>query len=234
MKTVLVTGASHGIGKSIAEKLSASGYRIIGIYNSTPILELEQLKSTINNSVWYQADLSNREQTLNLIKTLSTEKLYGIVNDAGQYIPEKFTDYDIDIWDKIMELHVATPLLLCTKLQNNLESGGSIVNIASIYGVVLGGFSGIVYAASKAAISNLTKTLANVFGSKNIRANAIAPGMVKTRLSTNNGQVTLDNIAKNTPLGRIGEPSEIAEIVEFLLSSKSSYIKEISLQGLSS
>ncbi len=224
MKKILVTGASHGIGNAIAKLLSSRGYSVIGVYNNTSAEEINDIKSEIINSEWVKADLSNRDETINLIEKLKNEKLSGIVNDAGQYIPEKFESYDINNWDKIMELHVTTPLLLCTKLQNNIEDGGSIVNISSIYGVVLGGFSGVVYAASKSAISNLTKTLANVFGRRNIRANAVAPGMIKTRLSANNGQAVLDNIAKNTPLGRIGEPEEISEIVEFLLSSKSSFI----------
>lgn len=224
LKTILVTGASHGIGKATATMLSEKNYRVIGIYNTTSQSEVNKLRKLIKNSIWLKTDLSKREETLDIVNKLRGQKLFGIVNNAGQYIPEKFTEYNTENWDKILELHLTAPLLLCTKLQNQILEGGAIVNISSIYGAVLGGFSGIVYATSKAAISNLTKTLCNVFGSRKIRVNAVAPGMIKTGLSANNGQAALDNIAKNTPLGRLGEPEEIAELVEFLLSERASFI----------
>ncbi len=224
MKNILITGCTRGIGRATAELLSRSGYRIYGVYHASNADVIADLKKTVPDCVLIQADLSDRKQVSSVIAQLKNVPLYGIVNNAGVYIPENFKSYDMAIWDKVLQLHVTTPLMLSAELQTNIEDGGSIVNIASIYGTVFGGFSGVIYATSKAALANLTKTLCNIFSYKKVRVNAVAPGMVETDLSATNGQTVLQNIAKNTPLGRIGKPSEIAEIIAFLLSEKASYI----------
>jgi 3-oxoacyl-[acyl-carrier protein] reductase len=224
MKNVLITGASRGLGNAIAKQLASEGYSIHGTYNTASGEVLEQLKKDIPGVTLYKVDLSKRTETLALIDQLKSISLYGIVNNAGQYIPEDFKHYDIKTWDKVIELNVTSILLLASQLQENMEEGGAIVSLSSIYGAVFGGSSAVSYATSKATVASLTKALANMYGYKKVRAVAVAPGMVETDMSRSNGQAVLDAIANNTPLKRIGQPQEIANIVSFLISDKASYI----------
>lgn len=224
MKNVLITGVTRGIGKAICYQLAKDGYYIYGIYKSDNINNINQLKKDIKNLTLYKADLTIRKNTLDLIKKLKKIKFYAIVNNAGMFLAEKLQDQTLEIWDKTLELNVTAPKIITSMLADNIEKGGAVINISSIYGYVYGGYSGIIYATSKAAVANLTKTLGNHLGRQNIRVNAIAPGMVDTDMSRSNGLDVLKAIAKKTPLGRIGKPEEIANIVSFLISDKASYI----------
>jgi NAD(P)-dependent dehydrogenase (short-subunit alcohol dehydrogenase family) len=196
MKNILITGCTRGIGRATAELLSNEGFYIYGIYHAASDDVITECKRLFPQSTLIKADLSDRNQVETLITQLKDVELYGIVNNAGVYIPENFKSYDMTVWDKVLQLHVTTPLMLASQLQSNLVEGGAIVNIASIYGAVFGGFSGVVYATSKAALSNLTKTLCNVFAYKKVRVNAVAPGMVETDLSAANGEAVLQAIKK--------------------------------------
>lgn len=228
MKNVLITGVSRGLGKEEAIFLSKEGYKIYGTYNKSET-ETEELKKEISNLELFQVDLFDRKQTLNFLEKINGIKFHAIINNAGVYIPEKIDEFPIDTWDKILEINLTVPRLIVGKLADNIEDGGVVVNVASIYGVCYGGFSGIAYATTKAAISNLTKTFANTLASRKIRAVCVAPGMIETDMSLSNGQNVLDAIAKKTPLGRIGRPEEIANVVSFLISDRASYINGATL-----
>ena len=144
-----------------------------------------------------------------------------IVNNAGMIEFERFDDYDniLGIWDSTMEVNLNTMLVICQKLRNNIKDGGAIVNIASADGLI-GSFSSISYSASKAGIINLTKSLANLFGKRKIRVNAIAPGWINTGMATESSM----EAASLAPLGRNGTPEEVAEVVSFLISDKASFV----------
>ena len=217
-KTILVTGASRGIGKGIAEELLKRGYRVIGTYNqsakdsktfekSSPMLQMRQV------------DLSNRAAILRFLKSLKNEALHGIVNNAGLIDFESWNKYELSIWDKTLALNVTAPLILCTQLANNLRDGGAIVNIASTDGFT-GSFASMAYAASKAALINLTKSLGNNFGKRSIRVNAVAPGWINTGMSTDASY----QAAALTPLARNGTPADVANVVAFLLSDEAAFI----------
>ena len=217
-KTILVTGASRGIGKGIAEELLNRGYQVIGTYNKSS-KEAKALEKSFHLLKMSQVDLSDRRSVLQFVKSLKSEKLDGIVNNAGLIEFETWSAYDLDIWDKTLALNVTAPLILCTQLAKNLKEGGAIVNIASTDGMT-GSFASMAYAASKAALINLTKSLGNNYGKQKIRVNAVAPGWINTGMSTEASY----EAAGLTPLGRNGLPLDVAKVVAFLLSDEASYV----------
>ena len=216
-KVALVTGVSRGIGRAIAKKLASEGYFIHGTYN-TGKKEAEELKKEIKSIEIYQVDFKDRKQTQQLVKKLKKIKFDALVNNAGVFQLEDFDNYDFEIWDSTFEINLNAILVICLGLKNNIKKSGAIVNIASTDGMT-GSFAGMAYSASKAALINLTKSLGNNFGPKEIRVNAIAPGWVNTDMDTE----VVGDAPDLTPLGRNARPEEIANVVSFLLSDKASF-----------
>jgi NAD(P)-dependent dehydrogenase (short-subunit alcohol dehydrogenase family) len=217
-KTALVTGISRGIGKAICEKLVSKGYFVYGTYN-TGKKEAETVKETLKSVDIFQADFRERKQTLAVIHRLSEIQFDAIVNNAGMFEGESFENFDFKIWDDIIAVNLTTPLLFSVKLQKNIKENGCIVNIASTDGFQ-GSFASLSYSASKAALMNLTKTLANNLGKRKIRVNAIAPGWINTKMATESSF----QAAKITPLRRNGKPEEVADLVYYLVSDSASFI----------
>lgn len=215
---ILVTGATRGIGRSITSKLLELGYGVIGIYRDSDD-EAHALAKENSNFTPLKADMGVREEILKVIEFLATQRIAGIVNNAGIIEFESFDSFDIAIWDRTIALNLTAPLLLSTQLARNLTSGASIVNIASTDGMI-GSFASMSYASSKAGLINLTKSLANNLGPKGIRVNAVAPGWINTGMST----AASMEACSLTPLGRNGKPNEVAEVVAFLLSDKASFV----------
>lgn len=218
MKTVIVTGASKGIGRAIAIQLVKSGYEVHGVYNSSKD-EADKLAEE-HGIIFHQADLSQREQTLRLAEELSSLQIHALVNDAGIFEMDTLDDMDYAVWDKTLEVNLTAPLILSQKLSKSMAAGSSIVNIASTDGMI-GAFDGTSYAASKAALMNITKSLGIFLGPKNIRINAVAPGWIDTDMVS---EAPAETSQEMTPLGRNGKPEEVASVVEFLISDKASYI----------
>lgn len=217
-KNALVTGISRGIGKAICEKLVQDGFKVYGTYN-TGEDEAKEVKEKLNNVEIFQVDFSQRQQTLQLIDKLKEVSFDAIVNNAGMIEFEDFDNFDFGIWDRTFEVNLNTPLLICISLRERIKSGGAIVNIASSDGLI-GSFSSMAYAASKAALINLTKSLGNNFGRRGVRVIAVAPGWINTGMSTEASY----EATTLTPLSRNGKPEEVAEVVSFLLSDRASFI----------
>ena len=218
MKAVVVTGASNGIGKSIAIKLAEAGYEVHGIYNSSKAKADSLFKE--HGIIFHQADLSKRQQTLDLVKELSALKIFALVNDAGIWEADTLDSLNFDNWDKTLEINLTAPLILSLGLSKAMSPGGTIVNIASTDGMI-GSYDGLSYSASKAGLINLTKSLGNVLGPKGIRVNSVSPGWIDTAMVT---EAPATASQEMTPLGRNGKPEEIAGLVEFLISDNASYI----------
>ena len=215
---IFVTGASRGIGKAISQRLHQDGYHIIGTYNTTKpaVSSAEDADETQN---FVQLDCGNDSSIEAIARTLADSELHGIVNNAGMIEFEDFQNLDLEGWRRTFAVNLDGVLKLVLALKDRLAAGGSIVNIASTDGFI-GGFDTMAYAASKAAVINLTKSLAINLGPKNIRVNAVAPGWIQTDMGTKMPEVAIDH----TALGRLGLPEEIAGVVSFLISSDSSYV----------
>lgn len=217
-KVVVVTGASSGIGKSIAMQLASEGYEVHGTYNTSKVVA-EELTGKYGIT-FHRVDFADRKQTLALAEKLVKLQVHALVNDAGIFSPDNLGDMDYDIWDKTLEVNLTAPLILSQKLGQSMTPGSSIVNITSTDGM-LGAFDGTSYSASKAAFINLTKSMGIYLGSKGVRVNAIAPGWIDTAMVS---EAPAQASQEMTPLGRNGKPEEIANVVSFLISDKASYI----------
>ncbi|HMS31790.1 MAG TPA: SDR family oxidoreductase [Candidatus Saccharibacteria bacterium] len=212
-KVVVITGASRGIGRSIAEEFLMQGAIVLGVSKNTP-----QQKITSRNYTHILQDLSNAAN-IDMLASILGEKIDHIdilVHCAGIKKRTTFEDADADAWDITMAINLRTPYLLTQKLVHFLMPGSSIVFIASQAGV---GYvtRSIEYGISKSGIIYLTKSLAKLLAVKGVRVNAISPGRTYTDL-TNYGMDTKKEkeALANIPLRHINTPEEIAQSVAFL------------------
>lgn len=233
MKNALVTGVSWktGIGFAVTNQLIKENYFVYAIYHSDDS-DAKVFFENSENVKFVQCDLSSRRSLNDLIKKLQTINFDVIVNNAGAFSGnEDINNYDLDIWDKVMAVNVTAPLALSVGLKNQLNSNAVIINMVSTDGL-RGSFSSMAYAASKAALINLTDSLAINMGydDKKIRVTAICPGWVKTFDETDpTSSEMVPFISRSTgsqlcPLGRFATPQEIADVVSFVISEKAGFI----------
>lgn len=202
-----------------------NGYFIYGVYNTNKEAADKLINESENIKV-FQCDFSDSNNILKLIEELKGVKFHGIVNSAGVFLEDNFQDANTTTWDKTFAINVKAPLILLNGLRNQIETGGSIVNISSTDASV-GSIVGMSYSASKAALISLTKSLTNILSNKEIRVNSISPGWIGDGMKS--PPELLKEAADLNPLKRNGAYEEIAEVVAFLLSDKSSYINGIDI-----
>jgi 3-oxoacyl-[acyl-carrier protein] reductase len=220
-KLALVTGASKGIGKAIAEELARAGADVVVGYRSGRE-EAEELASQIGGRS-VQADVSSPEEAKRLVEEAGDVDV--LVNNAGLTRDGLLARMRDDDWRTVIETNLSSVFYTCRAVTRPMmkKRAGSIVNISSIVGVH-GNWGQTNYAASKAGIIGFTKSLARELGSRNVRANVIAPGYVKSQLTDVLPEEATKAMVDNTPLGRIAEPREIAGAVRFLASDEASFI----------
>jgi 3-oxoacyl-[acyl-carrier protein] reductase len=220
-KRALVTGASKGIGRAIAEELARAGATVVVGYRSGKD-DAEQLASEIGGSA-VQADVSSSDDAKRLVDQAGDIDV--LVNNAGLTRDGLLARMSDDDWRTVLDTNLSSVFYTCRAVTRPMmkKRGGSIVNISSVVGVH-GNWGQTNYAASKAGIIGFTKSLARELGSRNIRANVVAPGYVKTQLTEVLPEEATAAMVDNTPLGRVAEPKEIAGAVRFLASDDASFI----------
>ena len=220
-KTALVTGASKGIGKAIATELAAAGATVVVGYRSGKE-EAEALAGEIGGRA-VQADVSDADEAKRLVEEAGDLDI--LVNNAGLTRDGLLARMSDDDWQTVLDTNLASVFYTCRAVTRPMmkKRAGAIVNISSIVGVH-GNWGQTNYAASKAGIIGFTKSLARELGSRNIRANVVAPGYVKTQLTDVLPEEATGAMLENTPLGRLGDPEDVAGAVRFLCSDAASFI----------
>lgn len=228
-KVAVVTGASKGIGKSVAIKLAMLGYEVIINYNNseTHAKNTLDIVNKYSKGLLIKADVSNINDVKNMVNKISEnyDHIDLLVNNAGAIIRpgnwDKISDKD---FDNTINVNVKG-VYNCIRYMKNLfnkDNISHIVNISSTVGAN-GAAAVIAYSAAKAAVTNMTISFAKEFA-PNITVNAVAPGNIDTDMTTSAGQELIDWVIDNTPMQRLGSPDEVAELVTFLGSDKANFI----------
>ena len=235
-KTLLLTGASRGIGHATVKRFSAEGWRVLTC-SRQPFDERCPWPGGEENHV--QVDLADPQNTMDAIEGIKAKidgRLDALVNNAG--ISPKADDggrlntldTNLRVWGKVFHVNFFAPVVLARGLQEELTAAqGAVVNVTSIAGSRVHPFAGAAYATSKAALAALTREMAHDFGPLGVRVNAIAPGEVDTAILSPG----TDKSVEQMPMQRLGTTAEVADAIFFLCSEQSSYISgtEIEING---
>ncbi len=231
-KVAIVTGGTRDIGRAISVRLAKEGAKVVANYfnNEANAKEtLEEIQAAGSEGIIVKADVTKQADVSRLID--ETIKAFGpsidlLVNNAGGLVARKtMEEMDEAFFDKVIKLNLNSTFLVSKAVLPHMKPGGSIINIASQAGRDGGGGGSLAYATSKGAIMTFTRSLAKEVGPKNIRVNALCPGMIAT---TFHDTFTKDNIREKvagmTPLRREGTAEEIANTVACLASSETTFI----------
>ena len=230
MSTVLITGASRGIGRAAALLFGKNGWNVAVNYrtNEAAAQSLkEELEAMGVKCLPVQADVADAVQVRRMISMV--EYTFGgidvLVNNAGIAQQKLFTQLTEEDWDRMFDVHVKGTFH-CTQAVLPLMIGagkGSIVNVSSMWGQV-GGACEVHYSAAKAGLIGMTKALAKEVGPSGIRVNCVTPGVIRTEMNSKLSNEDMEALKNDTPLGKIGEPTEIASVLLYLSSENASFI----------
>ncbi|MDA9172651.1 beta-ketoacyl-ACP reductase [Candidatus Pelagibacter sp.] len=225
-KSIIVTGASGGIGNSIIKKLDESGANILA--SGTRIEKLEELKKNFENIKILKFDISQSDKIEQFIENATNElggSLDGLINNAGITQDNLAIRMSLDEWQKVININLTSTFLMSKfAIKKMLKNkSGKIVNITSVVGHT-GNLGQANYTASKAGIVAMSKSLAVEYAKKNININCISPGFIKTAMTDKIDDKFKDVIISKIPSARLGEPDDIANAVLFLSSDQSNYI----------
>lgn len=225
-KTILVTGASSGIGKAIAIECAKMGAQVVITGRNEQRLQETYKQLEGAQPAYIVADLTKKEDIETLVNQI--DSLNGLVNCAGLTIPKPFKFLQEEDIQEVMTVNFNTPLLLTQLLvkKKKLQKASSIIFISSISGTKVSYIGNSIYSASKGAINGICKGLALELASQQIRVNTVIPGMVETNI-VSGGEVTqeqMDADKQKYPLKRYGKPEEVAYAVVYLLSDASSWV----------
>lgn len=221
MKVIVIGAAKPGYAESITRKLIGNGYGVIGTFDEEFSENAKKMRREFSSEqlTLQQVNLSSRTELEKFVSTIK-ENIYGLIFAQFFFYMEDPDHFDHTMWDKSLAINLTAPNYLVHELKTKLVSGSSIVIITSTEGF-RGSYGASAYAATKAAIHNLVKTLANNLGSYGIRINALPAGWI-------GGEMDTDEIFNKsrvlTPLGRLGTDEEIANVAYFLFSKDSSFV----------
>ena len=220
-KLALVTGGSRGIGRAIALELGRAGAEVVVGYR-TGAEEAGAVAAEIGGRA-VQADVSDAESAKALVEAAGDLDI--LVNNAGLTRDGVLARMSDDDWRTVLDTNLSSVFYTCRAAARPMmkRRAGAIVNVSSIVGVH-GNFGQTNYAASKAGIIGFTKSLARELGSRNVRANVVAPGYVRSQLTDVLPEAATEAMLANTPLGRLGDPEDVAGAVRFLSSDEAKFV----------
>lgn len=236
-KVAIVTGASKGIGKKIAEELAIKGIKVIANYNKSE-KEAKRLKEELSlkniNIDIFKADVSKREEGRKLVEFAMNKygKIDILINNAGISEYKLFNEETDDDWNRVINTNLYSAFMMSQEVLENMihNKTGCIINISSIWGQV-GASLEVIYSISKAGVDGLTKSLAKEVGPSNIRVNSIAPGIIDTQMNKNLKEEDLEKIKEEIPLEKIGLTEDIAKCVNWLIEDNYTTGQVISING---
>ncbi|WP_224823905.1 SDR family NAD(P)-dependent oxidoreductase [Cognatishimia sp. MH4019] len=227
VKTMLLTGASRGIGHATVKRFSAAGWRVLTCSRQAFDARCPWPGGEENH---IQVDLADPNDTIKAIEVVKSKidgRLDALVNNAGISPKDdeggrlNTLETDLRTWGKVFHVNFFASVVLARGLKDELSAAkGSVVNVTSIAGARVHPFAGAAYSTSKAALAALTREMAHDFGPLGVRVNAIAPGEVETSILSPG----TEKIVEGLPLRRLGQPSEVADVIYFLCSDQSSYV----------
>ena len=227
-KTAIITGAGQGIGLATATSLHAAGANVVINHfpsESDKAIATQVVSDFGSRAMAVQADVRQPEQLADMVKAVVDH--FGavdiLVNNAGILRDRSFKKMSGGEWQDVIDTNLTGVFNSCKAVIESLPEGGSIVNVASL-SAVTGFFGQANYASAKAGVVTLTKVLSKELARKNIRVNAVAPGVVDTEMGQSIPEENRKVMLANIPLGRFAEPSEIGDVVLFLCSDLSTYV----------
>ncbi|HWR19270.1 MAG TPA: 3-oxoacyl-ACP reductase FabG [Clostridia bacterium] len=229
-KSVLITGASRGIGKSAALEFSNAGYAVcVNYLNSEKEAHavVEEIVRRGGNAFPFRSDVSVENEALALVKAAQSHfsQIDVLVNNAGVALDKLFTETRSDEWLRVFDVNIHGAFY-CSKFvlpQMISQKRGKILNVSSVWGMV-GASCEVAYSASKAALIGLTKALAKELGPSNIQVNCVAPGVIDTDMNCNLTKADICALCEQTPLGKLGKPEDIAALLVYLASDKADFL----------
>lgn len=229
-KTAFVTGGSRGIGRAVVRRLAADGYAV-GINYLRSREQAEALASELRaqgcGALAVRADVADREAAAAAVRQV--EAAFGpvtaLVNNAGIAQNDLFQDTPEEVWRRMFAVHADGAFHTIQAVLPHMlhEKAGGIVNVSSIWGL-RGAACEVAYAASKAAVIGLTRSLAMELAPSHIRVNCVAPGVIETDMVKGLGEETVASLVDQTPAGRLGTPEDVARAVAFLLREDADFI----------
>lgn len=236
-KVVIVTGASKGIGREIAKRLSLKGYQVVANYHTSKE-DAESLKKELEEQGigidFLKADLSCRDDAKKLVQFALNKykKVDILINNAGISEYGLFTDITDEKWNQIINVNLYSAFVMSQEVVQNMiaRKEGCIINISSVWGMV-GASLEVLYSISKAGMDGLTKALAKELGPSGIRVNSVAPGIIETQMNSHLTEEEKKAIVEEIPLEKIGKPEDIAKCVEWLIEDKYTTGQIISING---
>lgn len=231
MKNVLITGATGGIGSAIAEAFAKGGYNVaLHTFSKPDEAKTKAGELCVNFGIKtfaVQADVSKENQVKSMFEEI--EKNFGkidiLVNNAGVSFVSMLCDTTIEDFDKVMNINLKGAFLTSKEAMKNMvhNKWGRIINVSSVWGNV-GASCEVVYSASKAGLVGFTKALSKELAPSGITVNAVSPGLIDTKMNSHLTDADIKDLCEEIPMGRMGNPKEVAHAVLFLASEEASYI----------
>ena len=230
-RNIFISGASRGIGKSMAKHFAKSNFNVVGTSRNN-----FKFDEDLENLLPLKLDVTSRNDVKDCFEELKSKNLLPeiLINNAGITADQLFLRMSDDDWDNVINTNLTgtfnlTKIFLKNMIKNKF---GRIINISSISGL-MGNPGQVNYSSSKAALNGFTKSLAKEVGSRNITVNCVAPGFIDTDMTSYIGENERNEILKKIPLNKFGSPEDISKLVMFLISDEASYItgQTISIDG---